>query len=109
MTVLRKTSLNDTTEIFLLTGLEENIPGIERLLNPFIKLVEEQRRGLTTANISVNMDVQQAAGKRYTVLMQNKDTYMQELDMFKFPIIKLTVPKETLKTIYGTNISQHEF
>ncbi len=43
------------------------------------------------------MNVQQAAEKRYTVLEQNKDTYMQDLGMFKVPIIKLIFQNEIFK------------
>ncbi len=110
--VHRYTTFSDSEGTAILTGLEESIQGIERLLNPFIQLVEEQRRWLVTTNISVYMNVQQAAGKRYIVLMQKKDTYMQDIDMLKVPIIKLILPKETLKkymvkTYYNMSFDDH--
>ncbi len=98
---------NDTVQ-----DVDENIQGIEGLLYPFIPLVEEQRKMLLNANISLNINVWKTAEKGYTVLSQSNDIYMQDIHKFKVPIIKVIVPKETLKkymvqTYYNMSFDGH--
>ncbi len=98
MTGHNETAINNgTTENCLLKVLEENIQGIENLSHPFIKRIEEQRKMLSNANISLYIDAWKTAEKRYTVLLQSNDTYMQNIYQFNVPIIKLTILKEPLK------------
>ncbi len=107
----RDTIIMSTAASSSLKSVEENIQGIEHSLHPFIQLVEEKRKMLLNVNILGNSDTWLATARQYTILRQvaGEDTYIPDIHKFKIPIIKLTVPKETLKKYMVQNYYNMSF